>query len=330
MSLNNFSSDLNDHDLGDWLELSLLSSKDGVLSFPELQRQFGILQEEDDEDSDYRAEELTQKLNEIIQDRMVRVGEDSYPFVYSDDGNQLLLKEELKEPDVVYMFCLILSHTRVGDVLNGAFLPNITDAVRRLFQGCSTVAAAGYVEGNAIWFGFPRPDKTGFLEKLEKTYAILKDGKPIRNQLPGTSPSPKDEEIDIIAWKKRADVDVPAYYMLAQVASGNNWEGKSLKGQPIQTFHRNWFHPSPACEAQAAMFMPMLFPLYTHASFEEQVNILTFQFGHFLYRFSIPRFYRKGLELSQQENDLIIDGVDCFGAIEEWVTKERVRLCEAA
>lgn len=330
MPLNNFSADLDDHDLGDWLELSVLSSVDSALSFPELQRQFGILQEEDDEGADYRAEELTQRLNEIIQDRITRVGEKSYPFVYSEDGNQLILKENLEEADVVYLFCLILSHTRVDEVLNGAFLPDITDAVRRLFQGCSTVAAAGYVEGNAVWFGFPRPDKTGFLEKLEKTYRILKDGTPVKSQIPGTSPSPKDEEIDIIAWKRRADVEVPAFYMLAQVASGNNWEGKSLKGQPIASFHRNWFHPAPACEAQAAMFMPMLFPIYTNASFEEQVNVLTFQFGHFLYRFSIPRFYRKGLELSKQENDLIIDGLDCFTGIEAWVNKERVRLSEAA
>lgn len=328
MPLNNFSEDLQDHDLGDWMELSVLCSPALSLSFPDLQRQIGIMGEDDGEEADLRAEETIQRLNEIIQDRMQRVGLENYPFEYTTDGNHLVLKE-LVDSSTVYIFCLLLSHTRIGDVLNGSYLPNIDDSIRRCFQGCSTVAAAGLVQGNAIWFGFPRPDKSGFLTKLKSTYELISDGAPVEVAIAGTSPSPKDEEIDIIAWSKREDTALPACYMLAQVASGNNWDGKSIKGQPIQTFHRNWFNTSPACEAHAAMFMPMLFPLYTGATLDQQLQILFAQFGQFLYRFSIPRYYQRGLVLAASNPGLIIEGRECMPGITRWVTDERAKLSAA-
>jgi hypothetical protein len=326
--LNNFSEDLQDHDLGDWMELSVLRSAAHSLSFPDLQRQIGIMGEDDGEDADLRAEETIQRLNEIIQDRMQRVGVENYPFEYTEDGNRLVLKE-LVDSSIVYVFCLLLSHTKRDDVLNGSYTPNIDDSIRRSFQGCSTVAAAGLVQGNAIWFGFPRPDKSGFLAKLRATYELICDGTPVEVAIAGTSPSPKDEEIDIIAWSKREDTALPAYYMLAQVASGNNWDVKSIKGQPIHTFHRNWFNTAPACEPQAAMFMPMLFPLYTGATLDQQLQILFAQFGQFLYRFSIPRYYQRGLRLAADHPNLVIEGRECMPAIAQWVTDERAKLSAA-
>ncbi len=325
MALNNLSEDFSSHDLGDWLELAVLKGPGATLSLADLKRQYGIMLEEDDDQADILSEQFLQRVNDVILDRIDRVGADCYPFVYSQDGNSLQLKDDLSDSECVYLFCLLLSHTKRGEVLDGSYVPTIDDATRRYFQACSTVAAAGFVQGSAIWFGFPRPDGSAFLKKLKEVFALIEDGLPVEQPRPGTSPAPKDGEIDIIAWKFRDDVRVPEIYFLAQVASGNNWDQKTIKGQPVDTFHHNWFQQCPATVCSPGLFMPMLFSLLTGATFEQQVRIYSEKFGHFFYRFSIPNYYRKGIEMAANDEN-VVDGVQHAVDIRAWVEREKAAL----
>jgi hypothetical protein len=150
------------------------------LDMMDIQRDLDVeISEDDDKDNDSSddAEIAFSRIYVLLEQRIERVGEENYPFTLTDNGSRFFLKPELTNSAYIYLFCLLLSHPKEDDVLTGDYTPNIGDNERKLFQSCSTVAAAGFVDGNAISFGFPRPDGSGFYDKLTEVYtSLIEDG----------------------------------------------------------------------------------------------------------------------------------------------------------
>jgi hypothetical protein len=185
------------------------------------------------------------------------------------------------------------------------------------------VAAAGEVVGCAVSFGWPRPNKNPpFLKKLREVYAQFGEGKPVSKPRPGAATAVKDEEIDIIAWRPRKDGAAGTTYLLGQVASGHNWQGKSLKGGGIAYFHRTWFDKPPASEATPSIFIPHAVPPGDGGSRRERMDLLVARFGTILDRLRIPLLAKQGLALAANNTDLIIERVSDIRSIAAWVNKQ--------
>jgi hypothetical protein len=308
----------------DWLEFYVLSSEFYSASFSDLAR--GWDKRRNSEDSDFQAsgivqeEEFLENICQTIRERMEYLS-DSYPFEFSDNDEELVFNQDkLNEGGIIYIFCLFISNTRNDVIFDDDSFFTINNQVRDLFQACATWAAAGEVDGHAYSFGFPRPDHSSFLPKLTAIYQHFSDGKVIDSPLPGVSVNSKDEQMDVIAWKPRRDGAAGTYYLLGQVATGQNWNDKSVTGAIIP-FHKTWFSPQPASTPTPAMFIPFnIFPTKTE-SLKEKLFILTYHFGNIYYRYCIPYLAQKGLELGKTNHYLTIERQDDINKINTWVHK---------
>lgn len=323
----------------DWLEMSVIAAPHSRYSLHKLKRIWDVNREtefsdpegkqapeDDTDDEGVNGEDVDAFLDAIsteIDDRSHILGS-AYPFEVISGGAVLKLKDEPTPGAHIYLFCLILSHSKVGDILDGRWQPEITHRTRDLFQACSTLAAAGEVTGSAISFGWPRPNENPpFLQRLQEVYAIFGEGQVRAAPLPGTSPSPKDEEIDVIAWRPSRDGAAGTDYLLGQVASGDNWEMKSIKGPPIEKFHRNWFDVSPPSPVKPAIFIPHLILSNQTGDRRDVMDKLTVTYGIVLDRLRLPRRANEGIELAKQPgHGLVIERQDDVQHIVEWVHQQ--------
>ena len=106
----------------------------------------------------------------------------AYPFEVDDTGNAIYFTAE--EPDIgqaAYLVSLLLSNLKaLTPLLDSSELHPSDQEVRKLrqyFQYFATAAIASEIGGPAWSFGFPRPDGTGFIEKLSEIWKSLMDGK---------------------------------------------------------------------------------------------------------------------------------------------------------
>ena len=99
--------------------------------------------------------------------------------------------------------------------------------LRRHFQYVATAAIAAEIGGPAWSFGYPRPDGAGFIGKLSEIRAVLKDGSVGAD--PASPAAPKDDQVDVFAWREQRD-GLPGFLLVAaQVATGKDWKDKSIK-----------------------------------------------------------------------------------------------------
>ena len=333
------------HLLCDWLELKALASTDGTFRLGTLRRLWDISRESEDSDPEgLRAREgdtdvdgvcgsddevFIDSISDEIGDRIQALGT-SYPFRITA-GNVLRVFGPPNDGGYTYLFCLLLTHANGAELLTGRWYPQVDHRVRDLFQACSTVAAAAEIKGCAISFGWPRPNSNPpFLTRLRAVYALFGEGQVVAKARPGVSPCPKDEEIDVIAWRPRPDKAPGTTYMLGQVASGDNWEGKPIKGGPIESFHRNWFEPPPASAAQtlASIFIPHAVPtIGVDGTRKERLDVISVLYGFVFDRMRLPRLTQEGAELARKDRTgLVIERTDSLPAIGHWVNDQLMAL----
>lgn len=331
----------------DWLELTVLSSNRFSYPVNRLKRLWDVNRESEatdpegivvreldtdeegvsGEDADVYLDSVTSEAGERAE-----VLGDSYPFEFDRRGTRLQVRTELSEAAYIYLFCLLLSNSKAGDVFDGTWLPNVTHRTRDLFQVCSTLAAAGEVRGCAISFGWPRPNNNPpFLTRLRDVYQLFGEGRVRRQALAGASPSPKDEEVDVIAWRPTRDRAPGTEYLLGQVASGDNWEAKSLKGPPIERFHRNWFDPPPPSEARSAIFIPHLIMANQTGARRDVMDQHTVIYGTVFDRLRIPTSAKEGIALADTDaSPLVIERRDEVADVVAWVRDQIAQLQAAA
>src|ERR1019366_5995565 len=151
---------------------------------------------------------------------------DAYPFELDGSGRLLSVVNPDRLGSVVYFVCLFMSHVTKSELLEKFDLTANAQSGRDIFQICSVLAAAGWCQGPAISFGWPRRDQTSFATKLSETYDLFGDGTPRTVPLPAAPPRIKDGGIDVISWRRTHDGLPGTLYLLGQVASGHNWKDK--------------------------------------------------------------------------------------------------------
>lgn len=325
--------------IADWVEIKTIANENSFYRLNQLKRFWDTHRETEDSDpaGQQRTEDDTDlegvsgadddafldAITDEISQRASALG-DAYPFQFDLQGMKLRFRSDVSEAGYIYMFCLLLTHCNSGEVLNGRWLPSVDNNVRDLFQACSTLAAAGVVDGCAISFGWPRRHKNrSFLDCLKEVYVQFGEGQVVHKPPRGASPMVKDGEIDVIAWKPREDNAAGTFYLLGQVASGANWEAKSIKGGSIDSFHHTWFTRAPASTPIPAIFIPLVILSEGGGNRRETVDLLTAKFGNIYDRLILPAKAKKGILLADDtSNSYIIERRSDIPKITEWVVNQ--------
>jgi hypothetical protein len=122
------------------------------------------------------------------------------------------------------------------------------------FQSIATEAAAEILGGDAISFGWPRPEGTAFIPALQNAARLLRLGTPLNSPPLWSKGSEKDAGIDVIAWRDFADNFPGKIVLFGQVASGSNWTEKSVKADTPRFL--SWFSERPTQHYIPAIFIP--------------------------------------------------------------------------
>ena len=238
----------------------------------------------------------------------------AYPFATDESGSTVCFLADT--PDLgqaAYLVSLILSNlSTITPLLGGSELhpsKNEVKALREYFQYFATAALAAEVRGPAWSFGFPRPDRSGFLAKLTEIWSVLKDG--AVNPNPSAPVSPKDDKVDVFAWREHTD-GLPGFLLaVAQVATGGDWKEKSIKSQVKEVFPKRWFGPVPVTEWVAYHVVPFARP---DDKFRDDVLVL----GNVLHRIRVPKRVAEAETLKGQ--GIAIEAFDQLQAAADWVT----------
>jgi hypothetical protein len=319
--------------LADWFELNCLSAPDGHIGFGTLVSASARSEEEQEEDiseEDLWEDRIVLCVQEEIAGRRKHIG-DGYPFRIDEKGESMRCLKDINDIGSVYLFCLFLSHAHDRTIVPKKLAPRLNNIARNLFQACSTVAAGGFVEGPAISFGWPRPDKTAFLKALHRAYKLFGDGTPHEKPRPAASKHIKDAGIDVIAWRPSIDGLPCTLYLIGQVASGNDWVNKSVVADG-KHFHKYWFKHQPASQHQDAMFMPFgLEPVDPEDGtkyedvLKDHMQGLGYTYGNLFYRDRIAKYAGDGLRLSKAGENRI-ERVADLPKIKKWVNRYSKRL----
>ena len=336
----------------DWVELQTLLSARGVWTPGNL---YGLLDFVEDETADgppideETGEVLDESILESQRNRAVdivfdelqyrnRILGNSYPFCLNTDNLQIERVSDFASVPgrIVYLFCLLVSAIREKKIdspdlgkIDGSGIPG-------LFQICACLAAGGYVAGDVASFGFPRPTGQGFLAALGETYRKFGAGTVKAAIPPGFPSSPKDDGIDVIAWRDHPDRMPGKVYLLGQCASGNDWEGKSVLDR-ISQFH-GWFSQPPATHCVPSMFIPFtlhrdLFDVPSlpfEGVLKNKFLREEMRYGIVFDRCRVVHFAATCLQMDDAAGD--VDGIGQYAEVETWVmdTWKSLRAMEPA
>lgn len=319
--------------IADWLEMKAISAPDGRVAFSTLISATAVAENEQAEDigdEDIEEDELVLSAQGEISRRQNNIGE-GYPFRIDNNGRAMQFVTPVSEVGSVYLFCLFLSHAFDRTIVSKALAPKVTNKTRDLFQACATIAAGGYVRGPSISFGFPRPDGATFLKALHRVYKLFGDGTPRKKPRVAAAKKIKDNGIDIIAWRRSIDGLPCTLYLIAQVASGADWEDKSVIVDR-QHFHKYWFDVEPGSQAQDAMFMPFeLEPedpedgTQYEDVLKDHMQSIGYRFGTLFYRDRIAKHLADGLQFIA-DGETAIERSSDLGKVVKWVENYTKRL----
>ncbi|WP_244849848.1 hypothetical protein [Caballeronia sp. SL2Y3] len=314
----------------DWLELKVLSVATGEVFFSDIERAWEARREAEEEDFEGQQREFDLWLNAVcdeVETRRKSLGS-AYPFEFNDDESGLTLGVDpgaFTTGAFVYLFCLMLSTIGETQLFEGD-AGNITPEMRDLFQACAAWAAAGVVAGCAYAFGWPRPERNDFLTALRYVYHdLLREGVVVNEAPPGASLQEKDGGIDVIAWSPRPDFGPGQPYLIGQVATGENWQGKSVEVY-IKPLHLNWFVRAPRSVPQPAMFIPFCIKPRGNATVTQQLEHYTPMFGSIYYRLVLPEYAARGLKLAAGNQALFLHRTEDLPHVQKEVTSFIARL----
>ena len=310
----------------DFLELTAFFADDSTVLTSELANAATLGAAEDHGDL---QGEMQEGEEEIVSSAVNRIEtrqdalDSAYPFRLDSDGNLLWYEmDDESFGQAAYILSLVLSNLRAfTPMLDGSGLhPDCAEVgkLREYFQYFATAALAAEIQGVAWSFGFPRPDQSGFLEKLKQIWAKLGDGM-VEPQI-GAPDQPKDDRIDVFAARPHPD-GLPGFPLAAaQVATGRNAREKSIKGH-LGVFKGRWFGTPPVTDFIAYMIFPFATADY---QFVDDVRVM----GNVLHRLRVPRRVAEAARLV--EAGVGIEGYDQLVEAACWVTDYRNRASAAA
>ncbi|MXZ20464.1 MAG: hypothetical protein F4Y84_07650 [Caldilineaceae bacterium SB0665_bin_25] len=307
----------------DYLELSALFSRESQSFSEEIVNALELAADAEYDDVDDEIKNREEVAASAVA-RMAfrkRALAASYPFDIDANGDVILYtggKTDLGH--TAYLVSLILSNLKsVSPLLVDSEAHPTEEEVsrlRRYFQYFATAAIAAEVGGPAWSFGFPRPDRTGFLPKLCEIWESFRDG--IVSPDPSAPSDPKDGGVDIFAWREQRD-GLPGFLLLAaQVATGRDWKEKSIKIHVGGLFQNRWFSRAPVTAMVAYHVIPFARP---DEEFRDDVDVL----GNVLHRLRVP--FRVSEATSLVSNGVAVEAFDLLDDASAWVQSyaERTR-----
>ena len=308
----------------DYLELAAFFSDDSTALASNLANQTGIGAADDHVDLDERMqsgdgeEDLISRTVTCIENRCEMLGASSYPFSLDERGEILTCEFDRDSfGHAAYILSLVLSNLRtVSPILRGSRLhpdEQEVNKLRKFFQYFATAALAAEIHGCAWSFGFPRPDQSGFIQKLTQIWKSLGDGQV--SPQPGAPTKPKDDQIDVFAARPHPD-GLPGFLLAAaQVATGKDADQKSLKGH-LGAFKGRWFSPQPV-----TAFLPYMIVPFAKADdqFLDTVRVM----GNMLHRLRVPRRVAEAVELVEAGET--IEGYDQLAKAATWIASYQER-----
>ena len=236
----------------DWVEVDAIRSRDGSSSYETFASQIHIsgttetmVVDNEDVDDDGGGE-----LSQLVADsawaeigrRFRACGGDggSYPFDVTSGG--ITLKDEWQSS--AYIFQLLL--TKLGkdagppETYGERIFEHLSSHAGRLYFGGPTNSAS------CFRFGFPRPDRTGFLTALTALCKELRAGSV--NREAALINQQQDSHLDVVVWRSFADRRESQLIGFGQCATGMYWQDKLTELQP-DNFANEWlskrFYPEP-------------------------------------------------------------------------------------
>jgi hypothetical protein len=334
--------------LADWLELRALFSQHGA-GEADISSIWRLTSEErrDREPDDAGLVAESEIIDDELDSLLARVSEEvrfrseslrtEYPFVVETGTLHIALKpcEEIGSPQWAYLFLLLLSGERDKTLPASETLSRLIRAGRVLFHVCASIGVAGLIRNaNAVWFGSPRPDGTGFITALEKLCQRLGHGKAKTEAPPGLPAQAQDDGIDIVGWRSFGDRRGGNLIILCQAATGARWDEKSVIPQ-VNAF-KMWFSVEPYAVATGAIALP--FPAhhevgeYPSGDFDEAIHNVIHRaqnrHGVILDRLRIVEAVRDVNNGPNQER--AIDGFSKLSELKIWVKSAIAAIREAA
>ena len=128
----------------------------------------------------------------------------------------------------------------------------------RIFEHLSSHAGLLYFGGptnsaSCFRFGFPRPDRTGFLNALTCLCKQLRAGSV--NRAAALINQQQDSHLDVVVWRSFADQRESQLIGFGQCATGMNWQGKLTELQPAN-FANEWLSERLYPEPVRMFFLP--------------------------------------------------------------------------
>ncbi len=224
--------------LADWLELSAMEADDGNASAGDLTSALQMASTSGSQE---------QVVLEAMRELEYRQGAtlEAYPFEvihssvlqYSTDWHTC----------VPYVFCLCLSYFARMQESGRALI------ARKLFEDLSAVAAEQYIHGSSMSFG--RDCERGsspFQTAVDALCIALREGSGYRVI---SGKKPKDDKVDIVAWKPFCDGWPSQLVLFGQCATGANWADKVSEMQP-EVFWKLWIADGNVSTLLRSFFMP--------------------------------------------------------------------------
>jgi hypothetical protein len=245
--------------LADWLELLAILSADRNASYGDLSgalRVTGAFEVSDRVtgysllNQDERIDEMCGKVFNELHSRAQAAGH-GYPFEI-DAGSVLQIKPNREWEDFpVYIFCLCLSFF-------GA--PSTENAPRQLFEEVSRYAAKKFLDGDVVKFSPPRDGKKvskSFQKAIGDLCNWLGEGDGYRPRKKSRM-KPKDDRVDLVAWKDFPDARPSKIVLFGQCASNRYWEDIREKLSELQPdkFCQHWMISVPVSQILRSFFFP--------------------------------------------------------------------------
>ena len=306
----------------DFLELSAFFAETGSVPASEIKNAMDIGAPEENLDADEEThdgnEEIVSATVELIETRRGALGS-AYPYKLDDAGD--ILECEWRSDSLgqtTYLLCLLLSNLRSSSPILDGSTAHPNDAgvseLRQYFQYFATAALAAEIQGTSWSFGFPRPDHSSFLAKLTEIWRVIRDGRVAARV--GAPTRPKDDQVDVFAARPHPD-RLPGFLLAAaQVATGDNWKEKSLRGH-LSTFKSRWFGAQPVTDFIPYMIIPFARP---DEEFIDDVRTM----GNVLHRLRVPRKVEEAQQL--QKAGVSIEAYDRLEEAGRWVADYRRRV----
>lgn len=182
-------------DLADWLELTALEADDANASAGDLSSALQIAAGRNS------VEQLTMEAMLELEHREKATG-DAYPF---EVRGGLLQRKRPWRDCVAYVFCLCLSY--FGGQVQSQVDP------RGLFEELAAVAAKEYITGRVFPFGVAcRQGTSPFEGAVNALCGHLREGGGFMSR---SNRRPRDDKVDIVAWKSFDDEWPSRLIMLA-------------------------------------------------------------------------------------------------------------------